>query len=478
MGGGRPASQMRPVELVDDDARPDAEGAAGDGGADATAVPGRPGRRVWPWVAGTLAVVLVAAAVANRVTERAAGERADAFGRLPGVVRPLEFVPALRWSAPADGPTPVLAAAGSVVTVSGASGTWFVTAADPLTGAPRWSVPVVEPRGAGFESVAVACTGGTGAVAPVLCTWTEPDVVYGAEAPAVIPPTQVLALDPRSGSRLAQWQLDGTVLDLRRVGDDLVVATALRDRHVLVERRGGLDGTVRWSWTSSGPLVDYGGIRALPALAGDGHVLAVVAVSTTLLDVRTGEVLEDGPPGRQILVASLPDGGYATWESAIGGHLRDADGTPRGDVTALPARLVGDGSIGAVLLDAGNRVVAVDARDAAVLWTLPTSLEPVAAVDGVAVMGGDLSCGAVDARDGRLLWEQELVDEAVADPVTDGLHVLVAEPDRDGGSALVARGLRDGVEAWRVPLPAEVKDVVAVAGRAVVRTATDVHVVG
>ncbi|MBD7918154.1 PQQ-binding-like beta-propeller repeat protein [Cellulomonas sp. Sa3CUA2] len=480
MGGLRPAPQMRPVELVDDDdlsgtggdlARDDADNLPGAGAADGAGARGGGWRRR-RWVVISVVVVVGAAAVATGVTERAAREQADAFAALPGVVRPLEQVPVERWRADADGPTPVLGAGGGIVTVAGAQGSWTVRSWDPATGALRWEVPVVDEPGSGFESVAVACSATVDPSALLLCSWTEPGVVYGGsgESTPYVPPTQFLALDPDGGEQRGAWELEGNLLGLVRAEGDVVVATGLRDRHVLVERRDGTDGTVRWSWTSPIPLVDSGGVRAAPQLVGDDRVVGLVAMTTTLLDAGTGAVLEAGPPGRQILVTGLPDGGFATWESGYGGTLRDADGEMRARVPGLPLAVVGDASVDDLLMDVGNRVVAVRPQDGVVTWRLPSSMSPVAMAYGVVVMAGEGSVGAVDGADGRLLWEEELVAEQRIPPATDGLHVLTAEPDGEGRRHLVARGLRDGVEAWRLGVPSDVLLLTGIGGRLVVVT--------
>ncbi|MCC2313359.1 outer membrane protein assembly factor BamB family protein [Cellulomonas xiejunii] len=486
MGAVRPAPRMRPVELDEEDDRPSAvvrsardhaAAAAGPGGPDAPDAH-RAERRWWPWGAGALAVVVGAAAVATGVTERAARERADVFAALPGVVRPLERPPVERWRTAADGPTPVLDAAGALVTVSGADGRWVVRSSDPATGTTRWEVPVVDQAGSGFESVAVACVAGEGGSGHLLCAWTEPDVVYGTPGGSTnyVPPTHVVALAGADGTQRGAWEVEGSVLGIQRHEDDVVVATGLNDRHVLVERRDGTDGTVRWSWTSPVPLVDNGGVRAVPKLVAGGDVVALMANSTTVLDARTGVVLEAGPAGQQILVAGLPDGGFATWEAVFGGTLRDADGTVRARVPGLPRPVVGDSSVDALVIDVGNRAVAVRADDGTVVWRLPTSMSPVAVAHGVVVMAGEASVGAVDGADGRLLWEQEFVAVQYIAPLTDGLHVLAPEPDGADGFDLVARGLRDGVEAWRVELPSDLRQLTAIDGRVVARTSTEVIV--
>ncbi|UZN01781.1 PQQ-binding-like beta-propeller repeat protein [Cellulomonas sp. S1-8] len=494
MGAVRPASRMRPVELVDDDedagpASPssrahhhgdDGTGGPGPDGTDREPADTGDGRRWWPWLVGVLVVAVVAGAIATSVAERAARERADLLGALPGVVRPLEAVPTTLWRVRADGPTPVLAAGGAIVTVSGAGGRWVVRSSAAATGEVRWEVPVVEPAGAGFESVAVACSAGADPDAVLLCAWTEPNVVYGSagESTPYVPPMRFLALDPADGAPRGSWEHDGTVLGVVRHADDVVVATGLEDRRVRVERRDGIDGTVQWSWTSTAALVDNGGVRAAPSLVGDGDVVALVAISTAVLDARTGAVLIDGPPGRVILVSGLPDGGFATWASALGGHLRDADGTERAPVHALPVDVVGDGSLDEILLDWGNKVLATQPADGATVWSTSTSMSPVAVVDRTVVMAGEASVGAVDGADGRILWEQELTVELRSHPLTDGVHVLVPEPLGSLGQVLVARGLRDGVEAWRIALPPDLVEVRAVAGRVVALTPTDVVVLG
>ncbi len=480
MGAMRPASRMRPVELDDEDAAgPDAgpprDGSGGDGDGRAGDRP-----RWWPWLLVALVLVVGAGLVATGASERGARERADAFGRLPGVVRPLEDAPEELWRVAADGPTPVVGAGGGVVTVSGADGPWTVRSADAATGDVRWSVTVTEPSGAGFETVAVACVGDPDPAAPLLCLWRDPNVVYGSagESTPYVPPTNVLALDAGDGSRVGSWQVEGSVLAAVRHDDDVVVATGLADRHVLVERRSGADGAVLWSWTSPTELVEAGGLRAAPTLVGDGDVIALVAVSTALLDVRTGRVVEAGPPGRQILVGDLPDGGFVTWTSGRGARLRDADGSTRGEIAGLPSVVVGDRSVDVLLVDAGNRVLGVRTADGSAVWELSTSLSPVAVADGVVVMAGAASVGAVDGTEGRLLWERELTGELRAGPLTDGFHVLVPEPDGARRTTLVARGLRDGVESWRVALPTGVQAVTAVAGHVVARTGTEVVVIG
>ena len=147
MGAGRPASRMRPVELVDgDDIGPPSTGApsrAGPWRDDGSTAPGAPARRWWPWAAGALAVVVAAGAVATVVTERAARARADLLAGLPGLVRPLESAPTVLWRAPVRGPTPVTSAGGAIVTVSQVDERWTVGSHDPASGAVRWQVPVV-----------------------------------------------------------------------------------------------------------------------------------------------------------------------------------------------------------------------------------------------------------------------------------------------------------------------------------------------
>lgn len=483
MGAVRPAPRMRPVELVDDDEDPGTGEPSARGGEDSAGPGGGPAvpgglfddRRRRLWAAGVLALVVGLAAVASGVTERAARARADAFAALPGVVRTLDRAPVERWRAAASGPTPVMAAGGALVTVAGTQGRWSVRASDPATGDVRWEVRVVDEAGAGFEATAVRCHAGGPAAGELLCVWTEPNVVYGGagESTPYEPPTRVLALDVADGTQHGAWQVEGRVLSVVRTEDDLLVATGDRERHVVVERRAGTDGTVRWAWRSSVPLVDDGGLRATPALALAGEVVALVANSTTLLDAGTGAVLEEAPPGRQVIVAPVPGGGFATWESAFGGTLRNPDATLRARVPGLPARVVGDTSVDLLLMDIGNRVLGVRSSDGYVEWRLPSAMTPVAVADGVVVMAGETSVGALEGATGRLLWTQDLLDVQRVAPLTDGLHVLAPEPGEDGGVALVARGLRDGVEAWRVPLPDDLQGLSAVLGRVVARTPTE-----
>ncbi|UCN16063.1 PQQ-like beta-propeller repeat protein [Cellulomonas iranensis] len=491
MGGTRPGARMRPVELVDeDDERPTSVTSARHGGAGpgdegpddgSTAGDGSPSwRRWWPWVVGVAVLAVSSAGVATVQADALARERADRIARVPGMVRPVEQAPAVRWRAPAEGPAPAVAAGGALILLSVADGTWTARAHDPATGDVRWELPLVEQPGAGFESLVVTCAAGDAQQDVLLCAWAEPDVLYGGAEVTTpyAPPTRVVAVDPSDGAVLGEWEAAGPTLGVTRVDDDLVVAVARPDRRVTVERRAGTSGEVRWSWTSPESLVDPTGVRVPPRLVADRRVVTMAGIAPTVLDARSGDVIRSGGRGRQMLARGLPDGGYVLWVWTVGAELRAADGTVRGEVPALPVRLVTDGSLdGWLLVDTGNQVEAVAAQDGAPRWRLTTPAEPVAAVDGVVVLARDATVLVVDGGDGRELWERREPREMLSDPVTDGLHAIVAVPGRDA-TDLVARGLHDGVLAWDVALPADVEQVVAVGGRLVALTAAEALVLG
>ncbi len=487
MTGPRPAARMQLVELADTDDE-DAPAPAGDGARpSATAAPGpgrRPGgtavRRWWP-AALALLVVVAGAVVATHVVTRAAAARADAIAGLPGFVRPLDAPPAELWRAPAVGRTGVLAAGGHVLGVADATGTWEVRAHDPRTGAVRWTAELVATSGAGFDSVAVTCPPGPAGSAVVLCRWTQPRVVYSRarETVASVPPTRVVGLAAADGTVLGTWDVTDPLVGARRVGDDLVVATVQPDRHVRVERRSGVDGDVLWSHRSADVLVTPGSSRVDPSLSVAGGVVVLGGEATTVLDAASGGLVAHGAAGRQLVVAPLPDGRFATWASVGGAHLHDADGSRGVPVPGVPVRLAADdGTVGVLLTDLGNRVAALDPDAGSTVWELVTSYSPVATVDGTVVLWGGAALAVVDARDGTPLWEHRTGDAMPFAPVTDGRLVLAAEPDGADRWALTARGLRDGVRVWSVPLPAGVTSLEGVGGTLVARTETEAVVLG
>ncbi|MFC8192628.1 PQQ-binding-like beta-propeller repeat protein [Cellulomonas sp. NPDC057328] len=485
MTGLRPAARMQLVELADTDDEDAPAPAGADPRRGGTDVPGRrPGRwgvpRWWP-AALAAVVVLAGAVVATQVVTRAAAARADAIAGLPGFVRPLDAPPGELWRAPAAGRTGVLAAGGHVLAVSDATGTWEVRAHDPRTGEARWGAELVETSAAGFDAVAVSCPPGTARSTVVLCRWTQPRVVYSRtrETVASVPPTRVVALDAADGSRLGGWDVADPLVGARRVADDLVVATVQPDGRVLVERRTGAAGEVLWSHRSADVLVTPGSGRVDPALSVVGGVVVLGGEATTVLDAASGGVVAHGAAGRQLVVAPLPDGRFATWAPVGGAHLHDRDGSRGVRVPGVPVRLAADdGSVEVLLTDLGNRVAALDPEDGATVWELATSHSPVATVDGAVVLWGDAALAVVDARDGTPLWEHRTGEAMPFAPVTDGRLVLAAEPDGADRWALSARGLHDGVRVWSVPLPAGVTSLEGVGGTLVARTETDAVVLG
>lgn len=490
MAGDRPAARMQLVEI----AGPDEDVPPGPAPSRARPPRGRtpghdptPGGARWlPWWAWSLAAVLVlvvvAAVVATGAVARRADARADRLAQLPGFVRALDHTPREVWRAavPHRYGT-VLAAGGTLVTVSDVTGTWTVTGRDPVTGGAAWEQDVVEVSRAGFETVSVVCLPGPAASTLVVCGWVEPGVVYGRrQTPEpVVPVTRLVAFDASSGAPAGSWQVRQRLVGVGRVGDDLVVATATPDRRVRVERRAGADGTLRWGVTSQDERVTTDGSRPDPRLEVGEDLVVLTGTSTAVLDAVDGERLSGSASGRQLLVVPLTGGGFASWASTGDARLHDADGEVRAQVVGLPVRLSADDrSSGALLVDLGRRVVAVDPDDGAQRWEQVVPLSPVAVVDGVVVLGGDVGVGAVDAGDGAVLWQQRVPQVVPFGPVTDGLVVVGPEPAPGDGWALVGRGLRDGVRVWSVPLPDGARGLDVVGGRMVVRTSDEVVVLG
>lgn len=482
MTGARPAGRMQPVVLTDADDDEDASGpddAPRRRGAPGAVRPGLSGARRW-WPAALVTVALLAAgAVATHVVGRAADARADAIARVPGLVRPLDAAPVELWRAPATGRGAVVAAAGLLVTVAETPESWRVRGHEAGTGDVVWSVDVTAPaRGEDLEPVVVTCHAGPVESDVVLCRWTDSRPVDRLGG-FPVPPTHVLALDGRDGDRLGTWTVEAPVVGMRRIGDDLVVATVEDDRRVRVERRAGTDGGVVWSHGTPDRLAVRSSSRSGPSLTVAGGVVVLGGTAVTVLDTSSGDVVAREDAGRRLVVGPLPGGRFATWATGIGARLHDRDGRPGPQVRGVPTRLAADdGSLDVLLSDVGSHVLGLDPASGEVVWQFPTVQSPVAAVDGSLVLWGDEAVGVADGADGRLLWEQRLADTIPFAPLTDGGLVIGAEPDGAGGRALVGRGLRDGVRVWSVPLPPGVRALESVGGVLVARTEAEALVLG
>lgn len=484
MTGPRPAARMQPVVLIDADA--DDEDAPGSAGASRPVSerrgPGWPGaRRGWRgwWPAAVAVALLVGgAAVATHVAARTSEARADAIAAVPGFVRPLDGPPVELWRAPAGGRGGVVSAGGLLVTVVETAESWRVQGHEPRSGDVVWGVEATaRSRGPGLDPVVVTCPPGPTGSDVLLCRWTASRPVAGrGEGP--MPPTEVLALDARDGTRLGAWDVTDAVVGLRRVEDDVVLAAVDADGRVRVERRAGTDGTVRWSHRAPEALTLRSGSRAVPSLTVAGEVVVLAGPVVAVLAADSGEVVSQGERGRRLVVGPLSGGRFATWATGTGAFLHTADGRPVARVPGVPVRLAADdGSLDVLLSDAGSRVLALD-RDGAPVWRLVTVQSPAAVVDGAVLLWGEEGVSVADGADGRLLWEQRLPEGVPFAPVTDGRLVLAAEPDGLGGRALVARGLRDGVRVWSVPLPEATARLEGVGGALVARSDRESVVLG
>lgn len=502
----RPAARMQLVEVLEEDlpdsgARrrhtpPPVAGAGTSVGvreADGSAAAPSPEpdlRRVlsrwWPLpVALAVAVTAIGAVGAERDRERA-----ERLATVPGVVRALDGPPEVLWTTPAAPGDQLLVARGLLVVVQPRSDAWHATAHDARTGDPRWSVDVAPAAGAAMEPGPVRCPeAGVDVGAVVVCLATEPDPLYADDPDGTVASgdvaafsevdvapreTRVVALSARDGTTLGTWTLLGELVAAGRARDDVVVVTVDGDEHVVVARRDGATGKVRWGWRSPVPIRGTS-VRALTSAEVTRGLVVVAGSATRVLDVADGSELTVAPDFSFLRVVPLR-AGFGTWSPVQGGAVHDAAGAVTAAVPGLPAPLVlDDGSEpGLVVLDAGNAVVAHDAATGGLRWRTATALDPELVVDHRLVVAGTSRYGVVDARTGAEVWDEELGVPLPWPPLTDGALVLGPGLAPDGSTHLVGRGVPDGVRYWSVPVPPETRHVRSVAGHLVLTT-TDEH---
>ncbi|MBB2921418.1 PQQ-binding-like beta-propeller repeat protein [Cellulomonas cellasea] len=503
----RPAARMQPVEVLeeglpdtgarwrhappaDEEVPPGAAPPArDDDGGPAVDVPGLL-RRWWP-VPVALVVAVTAVGVLGVQRDR---ERAERLAGVPGVVRPLDGPPEVLWSTPAGPGDQLLVARGLLVVVQPRTSAWHATAHDARTGEQRWSADVAPAPGAAMESGPVRCPDpGTDVGAVVVCLAAEPDPVYAddpdgtvtsgdvgafSEVDVALPETRVGALSASDGRTLGSWTLLGELVAAGRAGDDVVVVTIDDDEHVVVARRDGVTGEVRWGWRSPVPIRGTS-MRALTSVEVTRDLVVVAGSATRVLAVADGAELTAAPDFSFLRVEPLR-AGFGTWSPARGGAVHDTTGAVTATVPGLPAPLaVDDGSEPRlVVLDAGNAVVAHDAATGEERWRATTALDPALVVDHRLVVVGASRYGVVDARTGAEVWDEELGAPLPWQPVTDGALVLGPGLAPDGATHLVGRGVPDGVRYWSVPVPPDTRRVRAVAGHLVLTTADEHRALG
>lgn len=434
-------------------------------------------RRWWP-VAAVAVVAVVATVLVGVARDRAFVDRIAA---VPGLVRPLDGVPEVRWDAPATPhPGAVLSAGGALVLVSAQDGRWLVTAHDAQDGTALWSQDLAPVERSGFESSLVACPSrGEDVGALVVCLVTEPRVVYSDDASIDEPAhTRIVALDATDGEELGTWEVDDAMVRAGRVGDDLVLVTLDDAGHAVAERRSAVDGDVRWTYTTPDVLESVTLSRVAAAkIARD--VVVVEGVVTTVLDMDDGAVLTVGAPYRNLQVVALQDG-FATWATVGGGEVHEADGSQRFEVDGLPVPFtLDDGSAADTLVvDDGSRLRGVDAATGRVRWSTDTMLDVHARVSDRLLVSGLTRFGVVDATDGQVRWVSDAGDPMPWTPLTDGALVLAPGLAPDGSVQLLGLGLDDGVRYWALDLPERVQRIDGFGGVLVARTADRALVLG
>jgi outer membrane protein assembly factor BamB len=420
--------------------------------------------RLWA-VAVVLGLVVVTGAVAAVGAQRDRA-RSDRLAAVPGVVRPLDGPPSTLWEVPASAGDALLVALDRVVVVRARGAEWRASGLDATSGHEDWTAVLAPTDRSGVEGGGVWCPEHGGDVgALVVCAVVPAQPVYrddtgaqgvggaaGSDATGDLTGT-VVALSADDGGLLGTWTFEGELAGAGRAGGDVVLVTLDAEGFARAERRDGVTGEPRWTWTSPEPVLDPPGqteatIEVTPSL------VVVQGSATAVLAVDDGRALLTTPM-YSFTLAQPRRVGFATWSPLHGGEVHDATGATVSQVPGLPARLaVDDGSERAlVLLDQGNDVAAYDERTGVERWRTPSSLGPVAVVDHRVVVASGSRYAVLDARTGERLWEEDLGVPLPWTPVVDGALVLGPGVDADGRGLAVGRGLVDGVRHWSVPLP-------------------------
>lgn len=485
MADRRPAARMQLVEVEDaatatDGSRPADTPPPNEAAPASVASPAggaRAVRRWWPVAVVVVLGVAVAGVVAS-ARDRAFVARIAA---VPGLVHPLDAAPRLLWETRASAlPGTVLAADGALVVLAQGERAWTVTSHDPVSGAQRWAVDVVPVSRAGFEATAAVCPPLRGDVGElVVCLVRHPRVLYSDDASIQEQPrVSVVPLSAQDGERLGDWQIRGSLVAFDRIEDDLVIGTLDAEGRMVVQRRDARTGDVVWSIVT--PVVmDAPAISVVATMRVLPPLVVLDGGATIVLDIDDGSTLMTGPRFGGLQVAALDDR-FATWAPVGGGHVHGVDGTELFEVPGLPAQLsADDGSQpGAIIVDEGPQVSAIDASTGAPLWRTPSQLDPRLLVSDRLVVSGADRYGVLDAADGSMIWDVDTGAVLAWNPVSDGTLVLGPGTSPEGRPELWGRGLDDGVRYWAVPLPEGVRQVDSVGGHLVVRTEDDLIVYG
>ena len=440
--------------------------------ADTRATPWLP-RRLGRRRIAQLAVITVAAlavAVGSGVVDaRRAAARLAVLVATPSVLAAVTEPPVELWRVPGR----LLSADADVLLVAGAQD-GSLQRVDPATGEVVWtfaSGPDEAPTAGHCVTVGDAehpdpAPGevGTGPDGLVTC------VAYGTAG-------QVLGVDgsPRSrvvvvaetgqGAVADTFTVEGDLLVVEAMGEDLLVAGLLADG-TLSAARWRLDPRMpRWEYTSPQPVLT-GAMGPEIDLGTDA-----LGVGDVTLDLASGEALD----AEEALRASnspqeyaLPGGATATWawhpdgESGLGAVTTPDGGWGFGLWGPPLVPEITDGSQAGtlvVLTADGDRILGRDLRTGRSRWSLPYEgalpVRATALVDDVMLLDDGATVTAIDVRTGGGLWRAQIASDVTqGSALIDGEVVLL--PVRDGASAveLAAVAIADGTLLWRTGTPA------------------------
>ena len=499
--------QMQEVLLVEvtgldqRDTAPRHSGAVGAAAAQDIRLPGRERARAlrhrWLIAAGLVALLVVAGVVAAA----RARDRAALLADLPGVLAPIGPSLSELWRAPMLGWGQAAAVGGDVLLYeSDGPAAAEVVLLDGRTGERRWTAPMPEATEAGEVWCSPLGDVGREPQVEVACRVEGApgsDVQDGVARSDGL--ARLVVLDASTGERLAERPMNGLNVSFAPFGHDLIVTDVLPDGHAQVSRLDPLSGAVAWTFRSAHvprgpaegptwlfPSVQHGVIVANGpvswAFASDGTVLGEWHLEGGDWAVRGGWGLD---------IAVLPDGRFAVGESGGVGLSDEQYGT----VSATDARdgfpipgpvlvpVVDDGSVADVLLtvpsDRGG-IVAISAVTGTRRWDSGAMAWGDALVlDGRLIVMAGRRLTALDARGGHELWTADIpMGNHSQQVLTDGRVILVPMFDPERGAVLVAFDPADGRERWSAALPEGVNYLVAVEGRLLAVTNRDLVALG
>lgn len=434
--------RLEPVELDEDGAPPERPRVASDAR--------RPRR--WPWALSALALV-GALAVTQHVVDARRTAHLERFDDVPGVVLPLQHVPARLWDLPA--PQEVQGeAAGRLVTVR-VDGEGVVEGHARATGRADWTtrLPLPEPADTG-ASPGLECrplAGGEGRVGRLACVLSPQDRAVQLERPE---DREVVVLDGTDGSVVARWNARLQVWGV--AGDRVVTAAATGDdAHAWTVTARRADGSRAWSralpaWRPPSqparrqPAASVDGDANHVLLSADGHA-ALLAADGHVLRTLAGDGATAWSFDRAgaLVRLSLPEVGDSA--SGLVEHV-DAAGVPPASQPFLLG--VDDGSADDVVLAlTPDGLAGFDGASGRRLWTFSQVWLPGVLLGGHLYVQDATDVVALDARTGRVLWRSPVPGGSTAALFTDG-RVLYA-PSTD---AVETFAIDDGAARQRLSL--------------------------